>query len=81
MCLTGRTVSSPYDCFAVPCAHDDVVDVQIKGRLAMYIPNELEAEHVMRRFRSPITRQLQVGEDTLHYFTTTHHDEAAQTIL
>ncbi|KAG5509650.1 hypothetical protein JKF63_06355 [Porcisia hertigi] len=81
MCLVGKTVSSAYDCFAVPCAHDDLVKVNIKGRLAQYIPNELEGEHVMRRFRSSTTRQLQVGEDTLSYFKSNHNDRTASVIL
>lgn len=81
MCLVGKTTSSVYDCFAIPCAHDDIVKVNIKGRLAQYIPNELEAEQVMRRFRSSTTRQLQVGEDTLSYFKSNHNDSAASVIL
>lgn len=81
MSLVGKTVSSAYDCFAVPCAHDDVVEVQINGRLRQYIPNELDAEQVMRRFRSSATRQLQVGEDTLKYFSRTHKDKTASIIL
>ncbi|KAG5483550.1 hypothetical protein CUR178_07872 [Leishmania enriettii] len=81
MCLVGRTASSVYDCFAIPCAHDDLVKVNIKGRLSQYIPNELEAEQVMRRFRSSTTRQLQVGEDTLSYFKSNHDDKTASVIL
>ncbi|AIN96577.1 mitochondrial DNA polymerase I protein D, putative [Leishmania panamensis] len=81
MCLVGKTASSAYDCFAIPCAHDDLVKVSIKGRLAQYIPNELEAEQVMRRFRSSTTRQLQVGEDSLSYFKSNHDDKTASIIL
>ncbi|KAK7196688.1 mitochondrial DNA polymerase I protein D [Novymonas esmeraldas] len=81
MCLVGRTTSSAYDCFAIPCAHDDLVTVNIKGRLARLIPSELEAEQVMRRFRSSTTRQLQVGEDTLTYFKSSHGDSTASVIL
>ncbi|CCW66760.1 unnamed protein product [Phytomonas sp. Hart1] len=81
MCLVGRTVSTVYDCFTVPCTHDDVVEVNIKGRLAMYVPNELEAEQIMRHFRSSTTRQLQVGEETLKYFNINHKDKIAGVIL
>lgn len=81
MSLVGRTIATPWDCFATPCTHGDVVEVNVKGRLATYVPNELEAEQIMRRFRSAATRQLQVGEDTLSYFKTTHNDKAASTIL
>jgi DNA polymerase I-like protein with 3'-5' exonuclease and polymerase domains len=81
MCLVGRTISSAYDSFAMVCSHDDVVTVTVKGRLSQYVPNELEREQVMRRFRSSTTRQLQVGEDTLSYFKTTHGDGTASVIL
>ncbi|CAD2219677.1 mitochondrial DNA polymerase I protein D [Angomonas deanei] len=81
MCLVGRTISSPLDCFAVACSHDDIVEVNIQGRLSSYVSNELEAEQVMRRFRSASTRQLQVGEETLNYFTKTQNDPTAATIV
>ncbi|CCW61812.1 unnamed protein product [Phytomonas sp. EM1] len=81
MCLVGRTVGTVYDCFTVPCTHDDVVEINIKGRLAVYVPNELEAEQITRHFRSATTRQLQVGEDTLKYFNKTHKDKIAGVIL
>ncbi|KPI86106.1 putative mitochondrial DNA polymerase I protein D [Leptomonas seymouri] len=81
MCLVGRTISSVYDCFAMACSHDDVVTVNISGRLSQYVLNELEREQIMRRFRSSTTRQLQVGEDTLSYFKGNHADETASVIL
>lgn len=81
MCLVGKTISSAYDSFAMACGHDDVVTVNIRGRLAQYVPNELEREQIMRRFRSSTTRQLQVGEDTLSYFKGSHSDETASVIL
>ncbi|ESL09933.1 mitochondrial DNA polymerase I protein D [Trypanosoma rangeli SC58] len=81
MTLIGRTCASMYDAFAVQCAHDDVVEVMIRGRLATYVPSQLDAEQVMRKFRSATTRQLQVGEDSLNYFKKTHGDKTAETIL
>lgn len=81
MMLVGRTLTSLYDCFAVPCGHDDLVEIDVKGRLPMYVTNELEAERIMHRFRSPSTRQLQVGEDTLSFFKKTHSDKTAAAIL
>ncbi|KPA76333.1 putative mitochondrial mitochondrial DNA polymerase I protein D [Leptomonas pyrrhocoris] len=81
MCLVGKTISSAYDSFAMACSHDDVVTVNISGRLSQYVPNELEREQVMRRFRSSTTRQLQVGEDTLSYFKAHHADQTASVIL
>eukprot|EP00796_Vickermania_ingenoplastis_P004202 gene4202-3034_t len=81
MTLVGRTLTSIYDAFAVPCANDDVVEVDLKGKLPTYVPNELEAERVINRFRSPTTRQLQVGEDTLSFFKKTHNDQTAKAIL
>lgn len=81
MALAGRTLTSAYDCFAVPCPHDDLVEIELKGRLPEYVPNELEAERIMNRFRSPTTRQLQVGEDTLSFFKKTHNDATAGAIL
>lgn len=81
MALVGRTLTSAHDCFAIPCPHDDVVEIEVKGRLPEYVPNELEAERIMNRFRSPVTRQLQVGEDTLSFFKKTHQDKTAAAIL
>ncbi|KAL7699314.1 mitochondrial DNA polymerase I protein D [Lotmaria passim] len=81
MCLVGKTISSVYDSFAMACSHDDVVTVNIHGRLSRYVANELEREQIMRRFRSATTRQLQVGEDTLSYFKSAHGDSTASVIL
>ncbi|ORC84912.1 putative mitochondrial DNA polymerase I protein D [Trypanosoma theileri] len=81
MTMIGRTCASIYDAFAVKCSHDDVVEVQIRGRLSKYVPSQLDAEQVMRKFRSASTRQLQVGEDSLNYFKKTHGDKTAETIL
>ncbi|KAH9600074.1 DNA-directed DNA polymerase [Trypanosoma melophagium] len=81
MTMIGRTCASIYDAFAVQCSHDDVVEVQIRGRLSAYVPSQLDAEQVMRKFRSASTRQLQVGEDSLNYFKKTHGDKTAETIL
>lgn len=81
MALVGRTLTSAHDCFAVPCSHDDAVEIEVKGRLPEYVPSELEAERIMNRFRSPVTRQLQVGEDTLSFFKKTHQDKTAAAIL
>ncbi|EKG05436.1 mitochondrial DNA polymerase I protein D, putative [Trypanosoma cruzi] len=81
MTMIGRTCASVYDAFAVQCSHDDVVEVMIRGRLSTYVPSQLDAEQVMRKFRSSTTRQLQVGEDSLNYFKKTHGDKTAETIL
>lgn len=81
MTLVGRTLSTVYDCFAVPCPHDDVVEVKVKGKLPLYVTNELEADRIMNRFRSPSSLQLQVGEDTLSFFEKTYNDVTAKTIL
>ncbi|KEG12670.1 putative mitochondrial DNA polymerase I protein D [Trypanosoma grayi] len=81
MTMMGRTCASVYDAFGVQCSHDDVVEVQIRGRLSTYVPSQLDAEQVMRKFRSTTTRQLQVGEDSLNYFKKTHGDKTAETIL
>lgn len=81
MALAGRTLTTAYDCFAIPCAHDDTVQISLKGKLSLYGVNGLEADQIMNRFRSPTTRQLQVGEDTLSFFKKTHKDETAAAIL
>ncbi|KAH8611476.1 putative DNA polymerase family A [Trypanosoma vivax] len=81
MTLLGRTCASAFDAFAVKCSHEDVVEVQITGRLSKHVPSKLDAEQVMRKFRSQATRQLQVGEDSLNYFKKTHDDMIARTIL
>lgn len=81
MALVGRTLMSSYDCFAVPCAHDDLLEIKVKGRLTSYVSSELEAERVMSRFRNPSSLQLLVGEDTLSFFKNTHNDATAAAIL
>ncbi|EAN79296.1 mitochondrial DNA polymerase I protein D, putative [Trypanosoma equiperdum] len=81
MTMLGRTCGTAFDAFAVMCSHDDIVEVNIGGRLNQYVPSQLDAEQVMRKFRSPTTRQLQVGEDSLTYFKKTHGDKTAETIL
>jgi hypothetical protein len=80
MMLLGRPMSTAFDPFVVASPFDDVVEIPIAGRLHTYVHSEVEAESVKVKFRSPATRQLQVGDESLTYFSKVHHDKVAETI-
>lgn len=81
MILLGRPIGTTHDPFVEVSEFEETVEIPLKGKLAQCGISDNEAEVIMKKFRSPITRQLQVGDDSLTYFAKTHKDKVASTIM
>ncbi|CUF02065.1 mitochondrial DNA polymerase I protein D, putative [Bodo saltans] len=83
MMLFGRLAGTSHDAIVEPSAFSDTVEVPLKGKLSFYFKQDSsrEMDLITAKFRSPLTRQLQVGDDSLTYFSKTHKDPAAGTIM
>ena len=81
MMLFGRTCGTPYDAFSIASDFEEEVEVSLSGRLAANEKCQKQTELILSKFRSPLTRQLQVGDESLAFFSKTYNDKVAENIV